>query len=271
MIADRGIQAARYEFKYVVSEDVAVQIRHFVLSHLEPDAHTLGREGVGYAVHSLYLDTPDLQLCRATVDGLKNRFKLRIRFYEPEASPVFFEIKRRVGDVILKQRAAVRSASALRLIDGNAPRPADLVRSDEKSRFALYEFCRLRDQLGAIPCAYTSYLREGYEPSTTNHCRVTFDRSLRAGEFNGNLAIADLDRWPYPHLHGTVLELKFTDRFPHWMQTLVESFDLMRRSVPKYVKCVSLLRSSDDWQAHFDKKAQTAGRKVSASAMQRCA
>jgi hypothetical protein len=242
--ADRGIQAARFEFKYLVDELTAEQIRRFVLCYLEPDAYTVGREGLGYPVHSLYLDTPDLRLCRATLDGLKNRFKLRLRFYQPQASPVFFEIKRRVNDVIFKQRAAVPSSSVARLIDGKPPWLSDLVRCDEKNRFALYEFCRLRDELGALPCAYTSYMREGYEPQGSNHCRVTFDRALRAGEFAGDLSIKGLEEWPSPYLPGTVLELKFTDTFPHWMQILVESFNLTRTSMPKYVKCVSLLRSA---------------------------
>jgi len=58
------------------------------------------------------LDNPGLSLCHATIDGVKNRFKLRIRFYDHvESNPVFFEIKRRVNDVILKERAAVRRAS----------------------------------------------------------------------------------------------------------------------------------------------------------------
>jgi len=35
------------------------------------------------------------------------------------------------------------------------------------------------------------------------------------------------------------LELKFTDRFPHWMRDVVHAFNLERRSVPKYVECVA--------------------------------
>jgi hypothetical protein len=267
--ADHGIQAARYEFKYLIDERAAADIRRFVRAYLEPDMYTVGREGGGYPVHSLYLDTPDLQLCRATLDGLKNRFKLRIRFYEPHADPVFFEIKRRVGDVILKQRAAVRQSSAMRIMDGKSPEPTDLVRCDEKNRFALYEFCRLRDELGALPSAYTSYVREGYEPHGSNRCRVTFDRVLRAGEFHGNLSIAGLDRWPSPSLPGTVLELKFTDAFPHWMQILVESFNLVRRSVPKYVKCVSMIQGAD-WRTHFA-IAQESSSATSPAVHARCA
>ena len=41
-----------------------------------------------------------------------------------------------------------------------------------------------------------------------------------------------------PNLRGTILELKFTDRFPDWMGDLVRAFDLQRTSVSKYCLCI---------------------------------
>ena len=57
-----------------------------------------------YPIVSLYLDSPDLQLCRESLTGVKNRFKLRIRSYtdEPEY-PRFLEIKRRINQVIYEE------------------------------------------------------------------------------------------------------------------------------------------------------------------------
>jgi len=236
------LQSNRYEFKYIIDESMAGDVRAFVLQYLEPDGHTK-RPGVGYAVHSLYLDTPGLDLCRATLDGLKNRFKLRIRFYDDHPdSPIFFEIKRRVNLVILKERAAVRRAAVPRLIAGGWPELGDLFNNRERFSPALENFCWLRDEIDARPVAYASYLREGYEPKESNVCRVTFDRCLRAGVYCGRLSIEDLESWAKPDVPGVVLELKFTDRFPEWMHELVESFDLCRTTMPKYVKCVSLVR-----------------------------
>jgi len=36
---------------------------------------------------------------------------------------------------------------------------------------------------------------------------------------------------------GIVLELKFTDRFPNWMRQMVQTFNLFRTSMAKYVTC----------------------------------
>ena len=239
------LQTSRFEYKYLVSEEQAVQIRHFVNSYLEADRYTAGREGLGYAVHSLYFDSPDLMTCWATVEGKKNRFKLRVRFYDdrPE-SPLFLEIKRRDNQVISKQRAAVKRSCADRLLAGQWLQRTDLYIDDERNFRALYNFCELCQKIQARPTAYTSYLREAYEAATDNHARVTFDRQLRAGPYRGSIDISQLEQWAMPNILGVVLELKFTDRYPEWMQMLVESFDLTRTSMPKYVECVTLLHSS---------------------------
>lgn len=236
------LQSSRFEFKYVIDETTATEIRRFIRNYVEPDAHTVGKEGYGYAVHSLYLDSTDFFTCRATLHGEKNRFKLRVRFYdESPDSPVFLEIKRRISLVILKQRAAVRRSSVARLLRGEWLEYSDLVTDDEKNRHALYEFCSLCHRLNARAAAYTSYVREGYEPGDSNVYRVTFDRELRAGRFRHDLTITDWQTWARPEIGGVVLELKFTDRFPSWMELLVETFNLRRVSVPKYVECVTLL------------------------------
>ena len=196
----------------------------------------------GYPVHSLYMDSTDLFTCRATLHGEKNRFKLRLRFYDEDAdSPVFLEIKRRENVVIMKQRAAVRRSGIQRLLAGEWLDYDRLLKDDEKNRHAFYNFCLLCRKLHARPAAYTSYMREGYEPPSSNTVRVTFDRDLRAGRFRGSLTVADLQGWARPDVGGVVLELKFTDRFPYWMHTLVETFNLQRTSVPKYVECATLL------------------------------
>jgi hypothetical protein len=209
---------------------------------LAPDQYTPDSYNEGYPVHSLYLDSPDLHTCCATQQGQKNRFKLRVRFYDEDPDkPVFFEIKRRDGQVILKQRAMVWRKFADRLLFGGPPSLEYLAREDLKNWKALYDFCRLRDLIDARPTAYTSYLRAGYEPASNNSTRVTFDRRIRAGRFNGQLSALDIQDWPLIEVAGVVLELKFTDRFPNWMHEMAQLFDLCRGSMPKYVECVSLI------------------------------
>jgi SPX domain protein involved in polyphosphate accumulation len=237
-----GMQACRYEFKYLVDEPTADRIRDFISLHLEPDEFTDAKTGRGYPVHSLYLDSDDLKLCRQTLQGEKNRFKLRIRFYDerPE-TPVFCEIKRRISDVILKQRAAVWRTAVPDLISGKLPTMSMLVKASEKGARALKDFHDLARSINARPAAYTSYIRAAYEPPADNRYRITFDTELKAGEFKDQLGIGDLEQWGKPKIDGVVVELKFTDRRPNWMAECVQRFSLKRISVPKYVECVNLV------------------------------
>ena len=117
MSQDR-MQRQRFELKYLLDEDQAIAVREFLRPYLELDENGIGQPNFSYPVHSLYLDSADLETFWATINGDKNRYKLRLRFYndDPE-SPVFFEIKRRMNSCILKQRGGVRKA-AVRFLPG---------------------------------------------------------------------------------------------------------------------------------------------------------
>src|SRR6185369_5513366 len=103
-------------------------------------------------------------LYRMTVQAQMNRFKLRVRYYDNEpTSPVFFEIKRRVNDVILKDRAQVRRESLRELLLGRSPSPSDLPDPrDTDSYSALRKFCDLRNGLSAEPKLNVYFEREAW-------------------------------------------------------------------------------------------------------------
>ncbi len=238
-----GFQTRRFEYKYVIPPDLVRPIARFASAYIQSDPHA-GPEG-DYPVYSLYLDTPSLATCRWTLQGQKNRFKLRIRYYDHSAdSPVYFEVKRRLHDVIVKQRAAVRRQAVGDLLAGQWPRARHLARpcDDGEQLGPLQAFCSLRDQLQARGAVFVSYDREAYA-SADGLVRLTFDRHLTAAPF---LALSGFTRavrsLPVP-LAGVVLELKFTERFPKWMLHMVHLFNLERTSMAKYVACATRLHA----------------------------
>jgi len=232
-------QDNRFEYKYIITEPTARSVRDFVACYLERDKYADPSRRNSYAVHSLYLDSRGLALCRATLQGHKNRFKLRLRFYdEVREHPVFFEVKRRLNDVILKQRAAVRREAILPLLAGHAPSPQDLMDPLGGDFGALEHFCRLRGVVEADGLAFVSYLREAYA-TPDERIRVTFDRVIRGAEYHHRFELPPDPQWHYPPIAGVVLELKFTDRFPRWMREMVQSLDLWRGNMAKYVTSVT--------------------------------
>ncbi len=122
MLIDRA-QRERREIKYLIREEEALAVRTFVSCYLEPDEFAAGRPDNSYPVHSLYLDSNRLYTYWATASGDRNRFKLRIRYYDDNPfSPVFCEIKRRINEGVVKQRARVRRDAIGLLLAGESPR-----------------------------------------------------------------------------------------------------------------------------------------------------
>ncbi len=231
---DRTLRS-RYECKYLISEDLAREIRKFAQPYVELDYFSAQQPDHRYAVHSLYLDGPSHELYETTRRGLKNRFKLRIRGYDakPE-SPLFIEVKKRADRVIMKRRALVSRPAAQALLSGQAmPEGTDTSLRD----FA--EFRGLAARLAAKPAVYVSYLREAYEAGGPEPARITFDRNLHHAVVGAGAPFAfdQLDWRPTP-CEGTILELKYTDACPQWIEMLIETFQLARRSVAKYVMCL---------------------------------
>ncbi len=247
MASEVGVQASRFEFKFVIDEDCASAVRDFVCSYLEPDDYAKNSPDHSYQVNSLYLDSADQILYRQTDCGLKNRFKLRIRFYDGDPqSPTFLEVKRRISGVICKERVAVGRPLVRSLLQGEWPDPTQLAGSGNngKPAAALAAFRKGSEAIGAAPLIYVSYQREAYVSPKSNHVRITFDRQLLGSPFDWDsffIPPKTGDRPAIGNAAGVILELKFTDRFPGWMQELVEAFTLQRRSVPKYNLCIETM------------------------------
>jgi hypothetical protein len=238
MTYQHRFQAGRYELKYIIDERRAAQVRDFVRSYLVPDEYADPQAGNSYPVHSLYLDSPGLDLFLATVHGLKNRFKLRIRFYDDNpAHPVFLEIKRRISDVICKERAGVRRETVNLLLRGTPPRQALLASTTDRSKAAaaMQTFYRTCLQVGARGGVYISYQREAYVSPDSDQIRVTFDREITVARYLPTPYLV-APKAPLPvDMNGVVLEMKFTDRFPNWMRQMVFALDLWRGPSAKYV------------------------------------
>ena len=237
------MQPQRFEHKYIIPNTVALQIRDFVSGPLEIDEYGKTLPNFSYPVHSLYLDSPDLKLYESTINGDKNRYKLRLRFYEnrPDA-PVYFEIKRRMNNTIAKQRGGVRREAVSELLAGQLPEPHHMVSRDPRHLLALQRFSEHTAALRAEPMAHVAYLREAWLSPHDNAVRVTMDRNVRIElEHTCRLStsmtqpVQVFDPETLPGEDAVVLELKFTTRFPDWFKDLVSGFGLMQCGAAKYV------------------------------------
>jgi hypothetical protein len=228
----------RYEMKYLIDEIRAAGIVRYIRPFLELDRYSKLQRGGMYPIVSLYLDAPNLQLCKESLTGVKNRFKLRIRSYtdEPEY-PRFLEIKRRINQVILKSRARVTDRDVAIVLGGRSVPPQGY-RTDEN---VLRQFQLYVASIHAGPIVLIRYMRQAFEGTSPDRVRVTFDRELSyqvSQEPGVRLGGAG---WQHNTLTTghTVLEIKFTGRYPLWLTRLVREFELEATAVSKYATSIT--------------------------------
>ncbi len=243
--------ASRYELKYLITNALSLKVRDFIQQYLDFDEFAVGQPNYSYPVHSLYLDSDDWQIYWRTVNGDKNRYKLRVRYYnESPKTPVFFEIKRRMKDVILKKRCGVKREAAAMILAGHLPEAHQRTSRSATEEVAMQEFMHLMFSVGAKPKMHVAYDREAYVNDYNNEIRVTMDRNVRVvPRFNGDLTVKMEDPYFCTGSDGAsdivILELKFTNRFPNWYRDLVQRFNLPLMSAAKYVEGTTLYKGRD--------------------------
>jgi len=241
MTTDR-MQTQRFELKFQVPEATAVAIRRFVRPYLFPDDFGAGRAIPAYTVHSLYLDSGDLHTYRATINGDRDRYKLRVRYYsDAPDSPVYLEIKSRLDRCIQKQRARVRRESVPAILAGAWPSANFLVKPGARDFAALQRFSELVRRLAAKPRARVSYEREAWTSKGSNTVRVTMDRAVLCEPALGPHLATTFQAPAHPFGDQVIVELKFTDRFPDWLQVMVRTLNLVQGSAAKYADGVTAL------------------------------
>lgn len=234
-MAEDKMQLQRWELKYVIPQELSLGVRDFVSGYLELDEYGAGRPNLSYMIHNLYLDSDDLKIYWGTINGDKNRYKLRLRFYEDNPhTPIFFEIKRRMNEAIIKQRGGVKRHAVDAVLNGQFPAASELVSGDARQLVAVQRFVELMIHDRAKPRAHVSYQREAWISPHDNSVRVTMDRAVQISPEFVTRFTEKMDDPITVFGDLVILELKFTGRFPGWFKELVRVFNLKQGSASKY-------------------------------------
>lgn len=233
----------RYEYKYFVPYAKLGRVRMLLAPFMELDSYA--RETGGeYTVRSIYFDTPDLECYFHKVSGLKRRNKVRLRGYNGGGaqSRVFFEIKKKMDDPLLKHRSALTYEEAQQVLQG---RPLDeLDFTTDKPANAYEEAQRFLYHLHARrmhPVVTIIYEREPYQtrfPDEANDLRITLDKNLRTVAWPSLDALFVETHSRPVHPTHFILEVKFNRYMPSWVKDVISSLGLTRGSVSKYALCL---------------------------------
>jgi hypothetical protein len=239
----------RREYKYLIDEPRAEAIRRYIAGICTIDPYA-AETGGRYLTDTLYLDTPQLHSYWATMQDAGDRYKLRIRAYPSLGpGPVFFEVKRRVSESILKTRGMYRGPWN-QILTGLTPELLATV--EPRHRRAIDNFICFYHRSPMAPSTLIRYEREPYFSLIDEYARVTFDRSLSYQRATTLSLVPEHEQWTYtddaagqrglmPSHSAVLLELKFTSVVPGWMRRMVQALDLQRLAFCKYTRAVDSL------------------------------
>jgi len=238
----------RREFKFLIDEALCEHVRAMIRPFCKLDSFAVDRPDHRYAIESLYFDTPSMGLFMANEQEVSERYKLRVRTYpDVESAPVFFEVKRRYHDIIVKDRGLAPSDWASAVSEpGWFPGDA----SNGEINTATEAFVSRARALDCRPICSVDYRREAWVSTIDDYARVTFDTEIRCqpahhcgfGSRPGSWRSVDNAHPSYTSIRSpVVMELKFTSAAPSWMVNAVQTLNLSRQSFSKYGRSVMAL------------------------------
>jgi SPX domain protein involved in polyphosphate accumulation len=229
----------RLEYKYLVPINLVQKIRQDIKPYVTLDPYASEQPNKEYTIHSIYLDTKNLDCYKDKVEGIKVRKKYRLRTYNDieNENVVFLEIKRKYNNHVFKNRAPLlrkNLANFLATKDFNFILPSHGNGSikDDAKRF-LYNYFRK----GLEPSILIDYDREAFVGKFNNSMRITFDKNIRSAlwsslEFQNNIILKPVMTKFF------ILEIKFKTGLPNWFKAIVHKYNLQRQALSKYVMSI---------------------------------
>ena len=217
----------RYEQKYFLTPQQQAALLECIAPHIQHDVY--GR----YTICSLYYDTDDWRLIRASLGKPVYKEKLRLRSYgrADREHPVFMELKKKYRSIVYKRRLTLPYGRALDCLTGDCPWPETQI--GREIGYAMDFYPDLE------PRVFLSYERDSwYAPESG--LRITFDDAIR---FRTADLTLDSDLWGTALLRPdqVLMELKAPGAIPLWMVRLLTEMGLYKTSFSKYGTAYQIL------------------------------
>lgn len=239
-VASGKLITMRHEEKFICSEKQLALLQSRIQALLPLDAH---QDGEDYQIRSLYFDTFDDRLLRESIDGVKQRHKYRIRFYNMQ--PDLFRMERKDTDGRLKQKqsAAVDQALVSSLLAGNGFSDSDTE--------LLREVYLLQQTEGLRPVTIVDYRRTAFTYPAGN-IRITFDRNISSTQRIEDFLDPHALLYPVMPYGKHVLEVKYDGILPGFVASALDIGSLSQISFSKYAYARSLMEGNGRKEDGYD-------------------
>ncbi len=223
---------ARKEIKFLLNMYQYEEMKSVIEQYMEPDKYCVG--GREYGIYNIYYDTPDDFLIRESLSKPYFKEKLRLRSYyspaEPD-SPVFLEIKRKIGGVVTKRRVSMTLAESREyLISRRKPESDKYIQNQVFS-----ELDAFLDHYPIMPKQYISYQREAFFGKDNKDFRLTFDRKITERRYDLDLRESSYGNYIIDR-DQRLMEVKVSDSMPEWLINKLSELEIYKTSFSKYGK-----------------------------------
>jgi hypothetical protein len=218
----------RYEQKYLLNALSSARLKSVFGAVLERD-NSAG-SAMPYTVRSLYFDDARNTDYFAKFAGLSERKKYRLRYYNGNDSFIRFEKKRKSGLRAYKRQAEVSRRQAEAMVRKEFGLFADAGSSLLREAF-LYD-----RQHALSPAVICQYRREAFVYPVSN-VRVTFDAELKTGLSSTDFFSQSMCLVPAAAAGQVILEVKYDEFLPEFIQNMLVGPDVAWLSVSKYEQC----------------------------------
>lgn len=210
----------RYEVKYILNKDQLSYLRKALLEHMTVDEY--GKT----TISSLYYDTDDYRIIRASIEKPIFKEKMRLRSYglSNGDSPVFLEIKRKAYHITYKRRVALQEEDAVNFIANKGYELGDDQISKEITYFRNY-YKKL------LPKILIIYERTAYK-EIDGDIRLTIDENPRYRTYDLNLHTSNDGMLLLPN-GSAILEIKVQEQMPLWLTEILSKGQIYKTTFSK--------------------------------------
>ena len=217
----------RNEIKHLITsaDRAAICAVMKVVAQLDPHAQAKGY----YTIRSLYFDNMADKALREKLDGVNEREKFRIRYYDGDTSVIHLEKKVKRDGVGYKVSCSLTAEEAQRIIDG------DILWMATDTRGLVVElYAKMKGQ-GLRPQTIVDYERIPFVYGAGN-VRVTIDFNIRTGLRCTDFLNPDCVTIPAGG-NDIVLEVKWDDYLPTIIRHAVQLKGRRQTAYSKYAQC----------------------------------
>ncbi|QSX05776.1 polyphosphate polymerase domain-containing protein [Sedimentibacter sp. zth1] len=215
----------RHEVKYYISKKDAYELSLILSYCMKKDLNS--KKNGDYYIRSLYFDTFNNIDYYEKQIGTASRKKVRLRLYDTTSPSVKLEIKNKFGSYMQKETCLITRNDAAKLINGHT---SILLKYNSTTVIkVLYLFQKALYK----PVITIDYDREAFMLNFEN-IRITIDKNIRASCNNYDIFNENIIMNPLINVNTHILEVKFNNTLPNFIQKILSKYTLQRESISKY-------------------------------------